>query len=228
MLKSAVVSQECDGSYYCSCLYEYEDNISAHKVTYENTIGLDYKSDGLYVSSEGETCGSPKYYRKSQKKLAKLQRKLKNKVLHSSNYNKQQHKISKLHRHIANQRADFLHKKSYEIANRYELVCVENINLKNMSNKDFGNGKATSDNGFGMFLNMLGYKLSNLGKTLIKVDKYYPSSQLCSCGYQNPITKNLNIRIIKCPVCHKVYDRDVNAAINIKNEGYRLYLQTVI
>lgn len=84
-------------------------------------------------------------------------------------------------------------------------------------------GKATADNGYGMFVNMLTYKLADRGKWLEKVDKFFPSSQLCQCGYQNPITKDLGIRTITCPVCGRTYDRDINAAINIRNEGYRLY-----
>ena len=93
-----------------------------------------------------------------------------------------------------------------------------------MSNKGFGNGKATIDNGYGMFLNMLDYKLSDRGKYLIKVDKWYPSSQIChNCGYKNPVVKELNIRTITCPCCGTVYDRDDNAAKNIRDEGLRLF-----
>ncbi len=127
----------------------------------DNAIGLDYKSDGLYVDSNGYQPPLHKYYRESQEKLAKLQRKLSRKVgskkgeTKSSNYLKQQMKVNKLHNHISNQRKDHLHKKSTEIANQYDIVCVEDLNMRAMSNKGFGNGKATMDNGYGMFLNML-------------------------------------------------------------------------
>ena len=95
--------------------------------------------------------------------------------------------------------------------------------MKTLSNKGFGNGKATMDNGYGMFLGMLEYKLEERGKQLIKVDRFYPSSQICSeCGYRNPEVKNLSVREWDCPVCGAHHDRDHNAAKNIKDEGVRL------
>jgi len=222
-LKSATVSQETDGSYYCSVLYEYETN--AMPVLVQKVIGLDYKSDGLYASSDKEVCGSPKYSRKSANKLAKAQRKLKHMQTHSSNYKKQQQKIAKVYRHVSNQRKDFLHKESTEIANQQDLVCVENINMKNLSNKGFGNGKATLDNGYGMFINMLVYKLLDRGKRLIKVGKWYASSQICSgCGAIHKLT--LADRVYRCE-CGNIMDRDFNAAINIRNEGYRIYQNSI-
>ena len=160
-LKSATISQQSDGSYYCSVLYEYDNEAKQVAVDKNNAIGLDYKSDGLYVDSNGNKPPLHKYYRQSQKKLARLQRKLSRKVgskkgkMKSNNYLKQQMKVNRLHCHIANRRKDYLHKKSTEIANRYDIVCVENLNMRAMSNKGFGNGKATMDNGYGMFLSML-------------------------------------------------------------------------
>lgn len=228
VLKSATISMERDGSYYCSILYEYEANIITVTVTPDTVIGLDYKSNGFYVDSNGNTCGSPKCYRKAQKRLTKAQRKLRHQVIGSNNYNKQQLKVSKVHRKTVNQRNDFLNKKSLFLANQYSLVCVEDLDMRAQSNKGFGNGKATLDNSWGRFLQMLEYKLSDRGKTLIKVSKWYPSSQLCySCGYKNPITKDLSVRTITCPICSKTYDRDENAALNIRDEGYRLYLQSI-
>ena len=119
-LKSATVTQNRDDSYQVSILFAYEESISPAVVTKETTIGLDYKSDGLYVSSEGDTCGMPHYFRQSADKLAKAQRKLRHKTIGSKNYNKQQKRTAKIHRHIANQRKDFLQKKSTEISN-YKL-----------------------------------------------------------------------------------------------------------
>ena len=207
-----------------SILFAYEESISPAVVTKETTIGLDYKSDGLYVSSEGDTCGMPHYFRQSADKLAKAQRKLRHKTIGSKNYNKQQKRAAKIHRHIANQRKDFLQKKSAEIANQYSFVCVEDLNMKAMANRGFGNGKATLDNGYGMFLTMLDYKLRDRGGQLIKVGRFFPSSQLCShCGFKNPLVKNLSIRHWDCPNCGTTgIDRDVNAAKNIKKEGIRL------
>ena len=227
-LKSATISQERDGTYYCSVLYEYDKNVRPVVMDKDNAIGLDYKSDGLYVDCNGYQPPLHKYYRESQEKLAKLQRRLSRKVgskkgeTKSSNYLKQQMKVNKLHSHISNQRKDDLHKKSTEIANQYDIVCVEDLNMRAMSNKGFGNGKATMDNGYGMFLNMLEYKLDNRGKYFIKVDKYFPSSQMChACGEVHPEMKDLTKRRIYCQ-CGYTNDRDRNAALNIKREGLRL------
>lgn len=135
---------------------------------------------------------------------------------------KQLLKVNKIHRHIANQRLDNLHKISTEIANRYDVVCVETLNMQSMANHGFGNGKATLDNGYGMFLSMLEYKLSDRNKYLVKVDKWFPSSQICHrCGTLHPEMKNLQIRKMKCD-CGLAISRDQNAAINILNEGLRL------
>ena len=218
-LKSATVSMERDGTYYVSVLYEYDSEPVASCGM--DAVGLDYKSDGLFVSSDGKVCDMPHYYRESQPELAKEQRKLKNKVKGSGNWKKQQKKIAKKHRHIANQRKDFLHKKSTEIANQYDIVCVESLDMKAMSNKGFGNGKATLDNGYGMFVNMLGYKLSDRGKRLVKVDRWFPSSQICSCC-KSKQHMPLDVRTYECACCGCVIDRDLNAAINILNEGLRI------
>ena len=143
----------------------------------------------------------------------------------SNNYIKQQKKLAKIHRHIANQRVDNLHKKSTEIANQYDIVCVETLNMRTLSNKGFGNGKAMLDNGYGLFLEMLKYKLSERGKYFVKVDKWYPSSQLCSCCGQKKKLKLTDRRYI-CS-CSLVIDRDQNAAINILQEGLRLLREGV-
>lgn len=220
-LKSVTVSMERDGSYYASVLYEYEA-VPTVPVN-DEAIGLDYKSDGLYMDSNGHAPGSPKYFRESQDKLARAQRKLKHKTVGSNNYHKQQHRISRIHRKIADRRKDFLHKESLRIANSYGIVCVEDLDMKAMSNKGFGNGKATMDNGWGMFIRMLEYKLRDRGGVLVKVDKWYPSSQTCShCGYKQPMP--LDVRTYICPECGMVMDRDFNAAVNIRDEGLRLLM----
>lgn len=223
-IKSATVTQNRDDSYQVSVLFAFEKTIPNAAATETTTVGLDYKSDGLYVSSNGETCDMPHYFRQSAGKLAKAQRKLKHKTVGSNNYKKQQKKVAKIHGHIANQRKDFLQKKSTEIANQYAFVCVEDLNMRSMANKGFGNGKATLDNGYGMFLNMLDYKLKDRGGQLVKVDRFFPSSQLCNCcGYKNPLVKDLSVRHWDCPNCGTTnIDRDINAARNIKKEGLRL------
>lgn len=227
-IKSATVSQESDGKYYISVLFEFENTVNPYVADKTNAIGLDYASDGLYVDSNGNTGTNHKYYRESHNKLAKAQRKLsrmqgsKKHEVKSNNYIKQLRKVNKIHRHIANQRLDNLHKISTEIANQYDVVCVESLNMKAMSNKGFGNGKATLDNGYGMLLSMLEYKLSDRNKYLIKVDKWFPSSQICHCcGMLHPEIKNLAIRKMTCD-CGLTISRDQNAAINILKEGLRL------
>lgn len=228
-LKSVTVSQSSDGNYWCSVLFEYENQISSVCADTDKAIGLDYKSDGLYCDSNGNIATRHKFYRESQAKLAKEQRKLSRKKgnkkgeTKSNNFLKQQKRVNKIHRHIANQRNDFLHKTSTEIANRYDVVAVEDLNMRSLSNKGFGNGKATMDNSYGMFLNMLEYKLNSRGKYFVRVDRFYPSSQTChACGYINPEVKNLSVRKWTCSACGTVHDRDINAAINIRDEGLRL------
>ena len=228
VLKSATISQDRDGKYYASVLFTFEEEKLTYKIDAKNAIGLDYASDGLYVDNNGNIGTNHKYYRESHEKLARAQRRLsrmkgsKKHEKKSSNYRKQLRKVNKIHRHIANQRKDNLHKLSTEIANRYDVVCVEDLNMKAMSNKGFGNGKATMDNGYGSFVSMLDYKLSARNKYLIKVDKWYPSSQLChACGTLHPEMKDLKIRTMRCD-CGLVIGRDQNAAINILNEGLRI------
>lgn len=227
VIKSATISQDRDDKYYISVLFEFEQEIKQVPIS-DNAIGLDYASDGLYVDDKGNVGSNHKYYRESHNKLAKEQRRLSRKVgskknsVKSNNYLKQLRKVNKIHKHIANQRLDNLHKKSTEIANQYDVVCVESLNMKSMANKGFGNGKATLDNGYGMFLNMLEYKLAERGKYFVKVDKWFPSSQLCHCcGQIHKEMKDLTIRTMRCD-CGLTISRDKNAAINIRNEGLRI------
>ena len=227
-IKSATVSQESDGKYYVSVLFEFNDIVNNYTPDKANAIGLDYASNGLYIDNNGNVGSNHKYYQESHCKLAKAQRRLSRMQgsgkheAKSNNYKKQLLKVNKIHRHIANQRFDNLHKLSTEIANQYDVVCVESLNMRSMSNKGFGNGKATLDNGYGMFLSMLTYKMSDRNKYLVKIDKWFPSSQLCSCcGTMHPEMKELRIRVMDCD-CGFTINRDQNAAINILQEGLRL------
>ena len=225
-VKSATVSMDRCGDFWCSVLFEYDTAVPVIDRPELNAVGLDYKSDGLYVSSDGHAPGSPKFFRKSQKALTRAQRKLRHKQKGSRNYNKSNRRIAKVHRHIANQRKDFLHKESTATTKQYDLVCIEDLDMKALSNRSFRNGKATMDNGWGMFRIMLAYKLARKGDRLIKVSKWFPSSQLCHiCGHKEPSVKDLSVREWLCPCCGAVHDRDLNAAINIRSEGVRLFLQ---
>lgn len=231
----ATVSRETDGKYYVSITYKYEVNIEQPKFDKENFIGLDYVSDGLYVNSMAEGAEMPHYFRESQVKLRKAQRKLAKKQGNlkgqkkSKGWIKQHKRVAKIQKHIANQRSDFLHKESKYLADTYSGIAVEDIDMRSLSNKGFGNGKATMDNGYGEFRRQLEYKLSAQGKPFVKVDKYFPSSQLCCCcGYQNKELKDLSIRKWECPKCGCEHDRDINASINICEEGLRILAKSKV
>lgn len=219
-IKSVTVSQTPSGKYYASILCEYENQVQTAEL--KDFLGLDFSMKELYKDSNGNEPCYPRYYRQAEKRLKREQRKLSLMKKGSSNRNKQRIKVAKLHEKVANQRKDFLHKQSRQIANAYDCVCIENLDMKAMS-QALNFGKSVSDNGWGMFIKFLQYKLEEKGKRLIKVDKFFASSQICSvCGYKNSETKNLSIRAWDCPKCGTHHDRDINAAINIKNEGIRL------
>ena len=225
------ISKEPDGTYYASICYKYdvEDPI----VKYNTVIGLDYKSDGLYTDSNGDVEDMPHWFRESQTKLAKAQRKLSKRIgsrkgeRKSYGWRKQYRKVSKIHKRISNQRKNYLHELSKHLAETYDIIAVEDLDMRNLSNKGFGNGKATMDNGYGMFVTMLDYKTKANGGQLIKVDRWYPSSQICSqCGNKQKIP--LTTRIYRCPNCGFVLDRDHNAAINIKTQAIKMLAAQVI
>ena len=219
-LKSVTVIQNASGKYYASILFEYEKQVS-NKMAY-NILGLDFSMHGLYKDSNGEEAGYPRYYRKKEARLKKEQRKLSLMEKGSKNRDKQRRKLAKVHEKVANCRKDFLHKLSRKLANTYDCICIEDLNMKVMS-QALNFGKSVCDNGWGMFTTFLKYKLEDMGKRLIKVDRFFASSKTCSgCGYKNEEVKNLAVRSWTCPNCGMYHDRDTNAAINIRNEGIRI------
>lgn len=220
ILKSVTVSQTPSGKYYASILFEYENQVQ--KTEPQKFLGLDFSMHELYVASDGTSANYPRFYRQAPEKLEREQRKLSKMQKGSNNREKQRIRVAKLHEKVANQRKDFLHKQSRQIANVYDCVCIENLNMQAMA-QALNFGKSVSDNGWGMFTTFLQYKLEEAGKQLVKVDKFFASSQLCSvCNCKNPDIKDLSIREWTCPKCSTHHNRDVNAAINIKNEGMRL------
>lgn len=220
ILKSVTVSQTPSGKYYASILFEYENQVQ--KTEPQKFLGLDFSMHELYVASDGTSANYPRFYRQALEKLEREQRKLSKMQKGSNNREKQRIRVAKLHEKVATQRKDFLHKQSRQIANVYDCVCIENLNMQAMA-QALNFGKSVSDNGWGMFTTFLQYKLEEAGKQLVKVDKFFASSQLCSvCNCKNPDIKDLSIREWTCPKCSTHHNRDVNAAINIKNEGMRL------
>lgn len=219
-LKSVTVRQLPSEKYYVSILFEYENQVQ--KIEPQTFLGLDFSMHELYKDSNGNGARYPRYYRQAEKKLAREQRKLSKMQKGSNNRNKQRIKVAILHEKVANQREDFLHKQSWQIANAYDYICIENLNMEAMS-QGLHFGKSVSDNGWGIFITYLKYKLEDMGKQLVKVDKFFASSQVCSvCGYKNSEIKNLAVREWDCSQCGTHHDRDINAAINIRNEGMRI------
>ena len=217
-LKSVTVSLVPSGKYYASILYEYKAEATA--IEPETIIGLDYSMPELYVGSDGSKPGYPRPYREAQTRLAREQRKLSRRKKGGKNRAKQKRKVARLHERIANQRSDFLHKQSRQIANAYDAVCIEDLNMRGMA-QALNFGKSVLDNGWGMFTQMLEYKLTEQGKHLVKIDKWFPSSKKCSACGAIKADLLLSERVYSCD-CGFVCDRDVNAAINIRNEGTRI------
>lgn len=222
-LKSVTVTMEPTGKYYASLLYEYSacENQGAEVRKEElDVLGIDYAMSGMAVFSNGEKCEYPGYYRKAQAKLAREQRKLSRCKKGSRNYEKQKQRVAKCYEKTRNQRKDFHHKLSLKLAKEYDAAAVEDLDMKAMS-QCLHFGKSVMDNGYGMFLNMLAYKLEDQGKRLVKIDRFYPSSKRCSkCGAVKE-SLSLSERIYTCD-CGNHIDRDVNAAINIREEGKRI------
>ena len=168
-LKGATITQEADERYYVALLYSCEEPVNEIRKA-ESAIGLDFSMKELYVDSNGNRAAYPHFFSKAQKKLAREQRKLSHCELGSNRYKKQKKKVARIHTHIAHQRKDFLHKESRKIANSYDIVCMEDLNMKEIS-QDMCFGKRVHDNGWGMFTDFLAYKMERAGKKLVRIDR---------------------------------------------------------
>ena len=218
-IKSAIISQVPSGKYFISVLVETEQ-ISMKYI--DNKVGIDLGIKDLLITSDGEKIDNLKLTKKYEKKLAKEQRRLSHKAKCSKNWIKQRIKVARIHEKIHNTRIDHLHKISHHLISENQVIVSEDLSVSNMV-KNHNLAKAISDCGWHELTRQLTYKAEWNGRTYIKIGRYVPSSQTCNiCGYVNKDTKDLSVREWTCPECGTKHDRDINAAINILNEGLSL------
>ena len=211
------ITKTPSGKYFVSVFTEEEYITPIEKTG--KSVGVDMGLKDFLVTSEGETFKNNRYTRRYECKLAKAQRHLSRKKKGSRGFENQRLKVARLHEKISNSRADYLHKCSISLVRRYDTICIEDLNVKAMV-KNHRLSKSVADASWGSFISMLTYKAEWNDKKVVKVDRYFPSSQTCNvCGYVNKDIKDLSVREWECPHCHTRHNRDVNAAINILRFG---------
>lgn len=228
MIKSATISRHASGKYYISLLCKEEINELPKT---NSAIGIDLGITDFAILSDGQKIDNNRFTSKMEKKLKREQRKLSKRALlaknkgiplsEAKNYQKQKRKVARLHEKVMNQRTDFLNKLSTEIIKNHDIICIEDLNVKGML-RNHKLARSISDVSWSSFVAKLQYKADWYGREIIKVDTWFPSSQICSeCGHKDG-KKSLDIREWTCPICHTHHDRDINASINILTEGLRI------
>ena len=215
-INNATIKRTPTGKYFVVLNIEFEPEVRQNN---GGSIGIDVGIKEFYSDSNGNVVSNPKFLEKSLKKLRREQRRLSRKKKNSNNRNKQRIRVAKVHEKITNQRNDFLQKISTMLISENQVICIEDLKIKNMvRNRKLA--RCISSVSWGKFFDMLEYKANWYGNEIIKVPTMYPSSQTCSCcGYKNLLVKNLAVRKWECPSCHTKHDRDTNASINILNKG---------
>ena len=212
---TVTVSKDCAGRYHVSILC---DDVVMSKAPVEAKVGIDLGLTHFAILSTGEKIAAPNAFRKNEAKLAKLQRRLSKKQKGSANRLKAKLKVARMHAKTADARRDFLHKLSTRLINENQVIAIESLAVSNMQ-KNRALAKSISDASWSEFVRQLTYKAEWYGRTLVGIDRWYPSSKRCSdCGH-TVAKMPLNVRSWTCPECGSIHDRDVNAARNVLAAG---------
>ena len=219
-IKTVTVSRNPDGKHFVSVLVD-DGKANPELVPVDKAIGIDVGLTHFAITSDGSKFDNPRFFIKHQRNLKRKQQKLSKKKKGSQNRKKARLAVAKVHSKIARCREDFLHKLSRKIVNENQVIAVENLNIKGMV-KNHNLAKAISDVGWGMFCTMFKYKAESEGRQYIEIDRWFPSSKACHVCLNRVDNLSLDVRAWTCKHCGTHHDRDVNAAINIRNEALRI------